>query len=127
MKQRLKKLLELCTLHRCEAKPIFSKLGLLNFGKLYELEVAKLMYDVNNNDITWNICELFQKTKTSHSYKTRQATANKFSYPIVTTECRKKIITFKSIKTWNQIPQEISSMSNKELFNRCINKWLLQN
>ncbi len=49
--------------YKCETKPLFSKLSLLNFENLYELEVAKLMYDVNNNDIASTICELPQKTK----------------------------------------------------------------
>ncbi len=50
--------------YRSESKPLFSKLGLLNFEELYELEVAKLMYDINNDNITSTICELFQKTTT---------------------------------------------------------------
>ncbi len=112
--------------YRSKSKPLFSKLGLLNFEELYELEVAKLMYDVSNNNITSTICELFQKTSTRHSYRTRQATTNQFSFPLVTMECRKKFITFNGIKIWSQITQEIRSMSNKKLFNKYNHKWLLQ-
>ena len=64
--------------YRAESKPSFSKLGLLKFKDTYKFETAKFMHDVNNNN----------------------------SLPLVTTECRKKIITFNGIKIWNEIPFE---------------------
>ena len=112
--------------YRADCKPLFSKLGLLNFEDLYKREAAKFMYDINNNNITPILCELFQKTSTRHSYKTRQATRNDFSLPMVTTECRKKFICYNGIKIWNQIPIEIRSMSNKKLFNKYLHKWFLE-
>ena len=50
--------------YRSESKPLFSKLSQLNFDKIHDLEVAKFMYAVNNNNITSTISQLFQKTKT---------------------------------------------------------------
>ncbi len=113
--------------YRAKSKPLFSKLGLFNFDDLFKLEVAKFMYDINNNSITPVLCDLFQKTNARHNYKTRQATNKQFCLPMVTTEARKKFINFTGIKIWNQIPLEIRSMSSKKLFNKFLRKWLLQN
>ena len=63
LNQRVKKAVRIMNFadNRTYSKALFSKLGLLNFEDLYELEVAKLMYDVNNNNITSTICNLFKK------------------------------------------------------------------
>ena len=116
MNERVKKAVRIMNFadNRTYSKALFSKIGLLNFENLYELEAAKLMYDANSNSITSTICNLFKKTKAIHPYKTRQATAYQFSFPLVSTECR------------NRIPQEIRSLSRKKLFNKKVRKWLLQ-
>ena len=99
--------------YRAESKPLFSKLGLLKFEDTYKFETAKFMH------ITPTLCDLIQKTNVRHSYnKTRQATQNQFSLPLVTTECRKKFITFNGIKILNEIPLEIRSMSRKNKFSK---------
>ena len=128
LSQCLKKVIRIMTFadYKAKSNPLFSKLGLLNFENLYKLEAAKFMYDISNNNLTSTICDLFQKTKARHSYKTRQATKNKFSFPLITTECRKKFITFDGVKIWNEIPLEIRSMSSKNLFKKYLHKWLLQ-
>ena len=109
------------------SKPLFTKLGILNFENIHKLEAAKFMYDISINSLASPISGFFQKTKTRHNYKTRQATKNEFSFPLVNTECRKKSIAFNGIKIWNEIPLEIRSMSNKALFKRNLFQWLLQN
>ena len=128
LRKSLKKAIKIMNFagYRPESKPLFSKLGLLTFEDTYEFETAKFMYDVNNNNITSTLCDLFKKTNVQHSYKTRQVTQNQFSLPLVTTECFKKFITFNCIKIWNKIPLEIRSLSSKNKFSKVLYKWLLQ-
>ena len=57
--------------YTAHSEPIFQRLKILNFDKLYMLETAKMMFQVKHNE--FSLENEFIKTKNVHKYNTRQS------------------------------------------------------
>ena len=92
---------------KSHAQPLFKKLKLLCLDDCYRLECAQFMYDINNNTLEKQFCDLFLLTNCKHNIKTRQATLGLFSQPALRINSKKNSIIDNGVKIWNDIPVEI--------------------
>ena len=97
--------------HTAHSEPIFKRLKILNFDKLYKLETAKMMFQVSHNKFSLEN-ELI-KTKTVHNYSTRQSSSEGFSLPSISSNLKTNFLTFDGIKLWNSLPKELKQLNNK--------------
>ena len=111
--------------YTAHSEPIFKRLKIFNFDKLYMLETAKMMFQINTDK---TILEgKFVKTKNLHKYNTRQSSSEGFSLPSITTNYKKNFLTFDGIKFWNSLPIELKKMYNKHHFVKQMKYFLMNN
>ena len=67
------------------AKPLFSKLKILSFDEIVNLQNCLLVFNVLNNEVPEALQELFKNTTNQHYYNTRGAYRNKLNLPEVRT------------------------------------------
>ena len=111
--------------YQAHSKPLFKKYSLLNFDSMYKLEVAKFMFDIyHENGEIFN--DLFIKTNERHHYETRQSSNDNFSFPLVSTNYKKKSIIYEGVKVWNSLPSQIKKLPNKPSFTKKLKNYLLE-
>ena len=69
------------------SEPIFKRLKIFNFDKLYLLETAKMIYQISSDKTSLE--GEFVKTKNVHNYNTRQSSSEGFSLPSISTNFKK--------------------------------------
>ena len=80
-------------------KSLFSKLKILSFDKIFNLQTCLLVLNVLNNQVPEASQELFRNTANQHYYSTRGAYRNKLNLPQVrTTHYGLQSIKYKSAK-----------------------------
>ena len=90
-------------------KPFFSKLRILSFDEIVNLQSCLLVLNVLNNEVPEGLQELFKNTINQHHYNTRLAYRNKLNLRQVrTTHYGLQSIKYKYAKAWNEIKTEIS-------------------
>ena len=90
-------------------KPLFSKLRILSFDEIVNLQNCLLVLNVLNNEVLEGLQELFKNTINQHHYNTRLAYRNKLNLRQVrTTHYGLQSIKYKYVKAWNEIKTEIS-------------------
>ena len=95
------------------AKPLFSKLTILSFDEIVNLQNCLLVFKVLNNEVPEALQELFKNTTNQHHYNTRGAYRNKLNLSEVrTTHYGLQSIKYKSAKAWNEIKTKISDKLN---------------
>ena len=94
-------------------KPLFSKLKILSFDEIVNLQNCLLALNVLNNEVPKGLQELFKNTANQHYYKIRGAYRNKRNLPQVrTTHYGLQSIKYKSAKAWNEVKTKISDKLN---------------
>ena len=109
--------------YTAHSDPIFKRLKVFNFDKLYWLETAKMIFQINN-DKTYLEGE-FIKTKNVHKYNTRLSSSEGFSLPSIATNFKKNFLTSDSIKFWNSLPIELKKIYNKHHFVKQMKHFLM--
>ena len=112
--------------YQAHSEPLFKKHNLLNFDKIYKLEVAKFMFDIyheNGNDLFNN---LFIKTNIRHQHETRQSSNDNFSFPLVLTNYKQKSIVYEGVKIWNSLSLQIKKLPNKSSFIKNLKSYFLK-
>ena len=90
-------------------KPFFSKLRILSFDEIVNLQSCLLVLNVLNNEVPEGLQELFKNTINQHHYNTRLAYRNKLNLRQVrTTHYGLQSIKYKYAKAWNEIKTEVS-------------------
>ena len=80
-------------------KSLFSKLKILSFDEIVNLQTCLLVLNVLNNEVPEALQELFRNTANQHYYNTRGAYRNKLNLPQVrTTHYGLQSIKYKSAK-----------------------------
>ena len=102
--------------HTAHSEPIFKRLKIFNFDKLYTLETAKIMFEINKDPEKFPIKHEFIKTKDLHRYNTRQSSSEGFSLPLISTKLKKAFLTFDGVKIWNSLPDQLKKIKNKNSF-----------
>ena len=94
-------------------KPLFSKLKILSFDEIVNLQNCLLALNVLNNEVPKGLQELFKNTANQHYYNIRGAYRNKRNLPQVrTTHYGLQSIKYKSAKAWNEMKTKISDKLN---------------
>jgi len=85
------------------------------------------MRDINNNNLDYNFCSLFQLTKNRHDILTRQVSSGFFVQPVIRTNIKHQSIINNGDRIWNSIPFDIRQLTNKHTFSKHYKSWLLIN
>ena len=64
---------------RAHTSPIFKDINTLKVNDLFQYQVSSIMWDYDHNTLPKSLNSLFTKTKTTHSYRTRFANADKLT------------------------------------------------
>ena len=91
-------------------KPLFSKLKILSFDEIVNLQDYVLFLNVLNNEVPETLQELFKNTANQHYYNTRGAYRNKPQ--VRTTHYGLQSTKYKSAKAWNEMKTKISDKLN---------------
>ena len=90
-------------------KPLFSKLKILSFDEIVNLQNCLLVLNVLKKEVPEALQELLKNTANQHYYNTRGAYRNKLNLPQVrTTHYGLQSIKYKSAKAWNEMKTKIS-------------------
>ena len=94
-------------------KPLFSKLRILSFDEIINLQNCLLVLNVLNNEVPESLQEFFKNATNQHCYNTRGAYRNKVNLPqAITTHYGLQSIKYKSAKAWNEIKTKIRDKLN---------------
>ena len=96
------------------AAPLFHKINVLPFPELIKFEIAKILYNYNNNCLPPSFDHYFTLAENSHSRMTRFSSQEQMVIPFYKTNRLQRSITYVGPKIWNLIPLEV----RKFLFNR---------
>ena len=113
--------------YTAHSEPIFKRLNLLNFDKLYKLETAKFVFQISKETSYTNLGHEFIKTKSLHCYNTRQSSNLGFSLQAISTKFKRNFLTFEGIKLWNSLPLDLKEAKNKISFKNKMKYHLLEN
>ena len=64
---------------------LFNKLGILDFIETFNLECARLIFDLNSVSQCAIFDRFFETTTFRHGYQTRQSMKKQFAFPIIRT------------------------------------------
>lgn len=90
------------------SSPLFKNLGLLKLNEIYKLQLAKIMYRINND--TWLGNYNMLKIDQIHSYSTRAATSSNYYIGSAKTTSRNSLVYVGS-KIWMEIPAELKFLN----------------
>ena len=129
LKRNLRKAVRIIDSPNCTAhsEHIFKRLKIFNFDKLYMLEIAKMIFQINKNTSNKFLQDEFMKTKNLHKYNTRQSSSEGFSLLSIRTNYKKSFLTFDGIKLWNSLPTELKKLHDKHHFVKQTKDFLLNN
>ena len=91
--------------YTAHSERIFKRLKIFNFDKLYMLETAKMIFQINNNTSNNFLQDEFMKTKTLHKYNTRQSSSEGFSLPSICTKYKKAFLLLMELNSGTASPQ----------------------
>ena len=103
--------------------PIFQKLSMLTFYKIYILNVMKFMFNFISGNLPRTFNNMFFINKNIHNYPTRQA--SKLHVPKANLEAFRNPIRYQGMKLWNNIGYEISCIYSLFTFKKYLIKYLL--
>ena len=104
-----KKAMRIINFKYISTKPLLSKLRILSFDEIVNLQNCLLVLNVLNDEVPEGLQELFKNTINQHHYNTRLAYRNKLNLRQVrTTHYGLQSIKHKYAKAWNEIKTEIS-------------------
>ena len=104
-----KKAMRIINFKYISTKPLLSKLRILSFDEIVNLQNCLLVLNVLNDEVPEGLQELFKNTINQHHYNTRLAYRNKLNLRQVrATHYGLQSIKHKYAKAWNEIKTEIS-------------------
>ena len=84
--------------YRAHAEPLFHQLQCLKLNDIYKLEMAKLMYRINNNMISSTKANGFQLISQYHNHGTRLRNNRNYCLPRVRTKLGRNMTIFQEQK-----------------------------
>ena len=122
VKKNIKKAVTILSFKRkdCHTETLFVNLRILNFDSYNEFTIGKFMWKLSNNYLPTCITTLFKSSEIvipGHE--------NNFILPTISTEIKRRSITFNGIKVWKKIPNDIKSNKMFSKFKKQLSKWLL--
>ena len=106
------------------AAPLFNNTNVLPFPELIKFEIAKILYNYNNNCLPPSFDHYFALAKDSHSRMTRFSSQEQMVIPFHKTNRLQRSIKYVGPKIWNSIPLEVRKFSFNR-FNKCYKNLLM--
>ena len=106
--------------------PIFKRPRLLSFDKVYKLETAKFMFQLNIETNYITLGHEFLKAKDLHRYNTRHSSNLGFSLKAISTNFKRDFLAFDGIKLWNSLPLNLKKANNRLSFKNKMKHYLLE-
>ena len=105
--------------------PLFKEFKLLKFYDIVYCSSAVLMYRVFNNDVPYNIKNMFQEKPSIKFYNFR----SKYEYYLTTTKTKLKSHSFKVFGTqiWNNLKSDIKLKKTIQSFKNAIKRSIFEN
>ena len=100
--------------HRAPTDLIFKSLGILKAGDIYKLQLGKLMFSYNRNQLERDE-NLLQVTQ-QHNHQTRIATQSNYYQPERRTSLGQQAFSYRGPILWRTIPLNIKKSPNITLF-----------
>ena len=91
--------------------PLYKNLSLLKFQDIYELKLAKFIYQLSFNKLPKNIESAFPKIENILNHNTRHTQNTNFFLSRVSKNAAKNQLSFEEIKLWQSIPNGIKTLS----------------
>ena len=89
---------------------LYKELQFLKLNEIYELELAKFMYQLHHHQLPDIYFDQFTKIEKIHSHDTRQCKKALYFLPRVAKSIGKFRIAFRGTKLWSDIDEETKSM-----------------
>ena len=96
--------------------PLFHNLKTLKITDINHLQTALFMHDYFYNNLPANFANYFTTNRQIHAHYTRQA--HKFHLPLPKTTAEKHRILYHGAKLWNDLPNTLTDITNKQSFKR---------
>ena len=113
--------------YRAHAEPLFHQLQCLKLNDIYKLEMAKLMYRINNSMISPTKANDFQLISQCHDHGTRLRNNRNYCLPRVRAKLGQNMTIFSGTKIWNGINKQLKELSfrtfKKTFKNQLISKY----
>ena len=90
---------------------LYSKLKVLKIRDMFQMEIAKFMFQFNNQMLTSFFDSYFIKLDKVHNYNTRQKSRNEFYQSFIGSEIGKKSLHHMCLTSWKFI-----RLKNRNLF-----------
>ena len=97
--------------YRAHTEPLFHQLQCLKLNGIYKLEMAKLMYKINDNIISPTKANNFQLISQCHDHGTRLRNNRNYCLPRVRTKLGQNMTIFSGTKIWNDINKQLKESS----------------
>ena len=94
--------------------PLFNSLGILHIFNQFKYQICIFIHDLLHNRLPRTLHDYFSSPV--HSYPTRSSTNFNFSYPSKRTNYGQFSIDYKGAKIWNQLPQYLKIINNRNQF-----------
>ena len=97
---------------------------MLPFREMTKFEIAKILYNYDNDCLPPSFDHYFTLTKNSHSRTTRFTSQEQMAIPFYKTNRLQRSIKYVGPKIWNSIPLEVQKCSFNQ-FNKCYKNLLM--
>ena len=84
---------------------------ILKTPDIFEYELSKFMYKINNGILPTKYSDLFHLASSKHSHQTRSSTCKNYFVPQLSTSAAQKDTIYQGIKLWNKIPANLKAFS----------------
>ena len=101
----------------------FVTLSVLKVKQLYDFEVAKFMYNINNESVPPNFINFFPVIE--HRYRTRSRLRSQYQLPQPRTDMGKSSIKFYGVKLWATLSDNLKNSTNINTFKKTYKESLL--
>ena len=99
-------------------EPRMKKFGLLKLEQLYEQQSSTLIHDIINKrapKVMGNLINL-EREATSHNLRNHQSDPHQLRPPLARTKTSTNSLRTKGPQIWNQLPNELRSITSKSIF-----------
>jgi hypothetical protein len=103
--------------YRAHAATLYKSLGILQLQDVIFIQMAKFMYDYNNNNLPCAFINYFKHSSEVHHHFTRYSVYN-YQMPSARTNYGKFSLRFTGVKIWHQIDDHIKLMNKYNFIKR---------
>ena len=89
---------------------MYKKLQVLKVEDIYQLELAKFMYQLHHNQLPKNFYHSFRKINAIHQHETRLINSTAYYRPRINKLFSQKLLSHRSSKLWDNVESELKSM-----------------